>query len=209
VGVVILRAPDIAVRHHGGGSGWTRQGLLVASVFENRFETFVRTCPDADGAPAGGCEATLARAFAQPHDAHTGAEALLGMRPRGQNGCDHLGGGLTRLRGPKHEPLGRPCGRGLVGCGHVDGHRAVTPFAGRTLMAGHPCALVEDFDDLRTETDLELLLDQSVGHGVIVAVDFHVVVDVDAHQFPLGILLGLGGQWSESGTVKGLEHALA
>jgi hypothetical protein len=79
--VVILRAPDIAMRHHGGGSEWTRQGLLVESVFAHRFDTLVRTRTDADGAPAGGFAALLARAFAQPHAAQTGAEALLGMRP--------------------------------------------------------------------------------------------------------------------------------
>jgi hypothetical protein len=181
------------MRNHGGGSGWTRQGLLVEIVFENRCNTFVRTRTDADGALAGGFKATLAIAFTQPHDAQTGAEALLGMRPRGQNGFDHLGDGLARFRCPENEPLGRPFGIVLVGFGHVDGHRAVAPFEGRTLMAGHPCALVEDFDDLRTETDLELLLDEGVGHGVVVAFNFHVGVDVNAHQFPLGILIGLGG----------------
>ena len=81
VSVVILRAPDIAVRNHGGASGWTRQGLLGESVVENRCDTFVRTCTDAEGAPAGGFAATLALALAQPHEAQTGAEALLGMRP--------------------------------------------------------------------------------------------------------------------------------
>ena len=151
---------------------------------------------------AGGFEAALAIAFAQPHNAQTGAEALLGMRPRGEDGFDHLGGGLARFRGPENEPLGRPGGIVLVGFGHVDGHRAVAPFEGRTLMAGHPFALGEDFNDLRTETDLELLLDQGVGHGVVVAFNFYVVVNVDAHQFPRGILIGLGGQWAESGTVK-------
>ena len=55
--VVILRATDIAVRHHGGGSGWTRQGLLVEIVFEDRFNTLVRTRTDADGAVAGGFKA--------------------------------------------------------------------------------------------------------------------------------------------------------
>src|SRR4029453_2523882 len=152
VGVVILRATDIVMREHGGGSGLTRQGLLVEIMFENRFDTLVRTPTDADGAPTGGFEAALAIAFAQPHNAQTRAEALLGMRPRGQNGFDHLGGGLARFRGPENEPLGCPFGIVLVGFGHVDGHRAVAPFEGRTLMAGHPFALVEDFDDLRTET---------------------------------------------------------
>jgi hypothetical protein len=181
------------MRHHGGGSGWTRQGLRIESVCENRCNTFVQPRTDADGALAGGFKATLAIAFTQPHAAQTGAEALLGMRPRGQNGFAHLGGGLARFRGPENEPLGRPCGIVLVGFGHVDGHRAVAPFAGRRRMAGHPFTLVEDCDDLRTETDLELLLDEGVGHGVIVAFNCHVVVDVAAPQFPLGILLGLGG----------------
>ena len=202
MGVVILRAADIAVRHHGGGSGWTRQGLRVESMLEDRLDPLIRTRTDADGAVAGGFEAALARAFAQPHAAHTGAEALVGMRSRGEDGVDHLGRGLTRFRGPEHEPLGRPFGRVLVGFGHVDGHHAVAPCEGRTLLAGPPCALAEDCNDLRTETDLERLLDQGVGHGGGGAFTFSVVVKVDAHEFPLGIRIGLGGQWAESGTVK-------
>lgn len=79
--MVILRATDIPVRNHGGGSGWTRQGLLVEIVFEDRFNTLLRTCPDADGAVAGSFKAPIAIAFAQPHDAQTRAEALLGMGP--------------------------------------------------------------------------------------------------------------------------------
>ena len=39
--VVILRATDIAVGHHGGGRGVTRQGLLVEIVFEDGFNTLV------------------------------------------------------------------------------------------------------------------------------------------------------------------------
>src|SRR5215470_4199824 len=139
------------MRNDGGGSGWTRQRLLVEIVFENRFDTLVRTRTDADGAPAGGFEAALAITFAQPHDAQTGAEALLRMRPRGQNGFDPLGGGLTRFRGPEHEPLRGPFGIVLVSFGHVEGHRRVTPLEGRPLVTGHPFALVEDFDDLGTE----------------------------------------------------------
>ena len=110
-----------------------------------------------------------------------------------ENRFDHLGGGLARFRCPEHEPLWGPFGIVLVGLGHVGGHRAVAAFEGRPLVAGHPCALVEDFDDLGTEAHLELLLHQGVGHGIIVPVDFHVVVDVHADQFPLGILIGLGG----------------
>jgi len=79
--VVILRATDIAMRNHGGGSGGTRPGRLDEIVCEDRCDTLVRTRTAADGAAAGGCEARSAVAFAAPHDAQTRAEAVLGMRP--------------------------------------------------------------------------------------------------------------------------------
>jgi hypothetical protein len=66
---------------HGGGSGGTREGLLVESVFEDRLDTLGRTRAKADGASAGGFEARIAGAFAEPHEAQTRAEALLGRRP--------------------------------------------------------------------------------------------------------------------------------
>ena len=158
---------------------------------------------------AGRFETAIALVFAQPHHASTGTEALLGMRPRGEHGCDHLGGGLACFRRPEHASLRCPGGIVLVCLGHMGSHRAVAPPEGRTLVTGHPSALVEEFDDLRTETRLELLLDEGVGHGIGVPVDVHVIIDVHAAQFPLGICIGWGGQRSEGGTVQGLEHALA
>jgi hypothetical protein len=77
----ILRASDMAMGEHGGGRRWTGQGLAIQIMCENRCTTLIRTRPDAERAPAGGFEATLAIAFPEPHDAQTGAEALLGMRP--------------------------------------------------------------------------------------------------------------------------------
>ena len=76
-------------------------------------------------------------------------------------------------------------------------------------MAGHAFALVEEFHDLRTQTYVELLLDQRIGHGVVVAFDFHVVINIDAGVFPLGIFIGLGGQRAEGGTVERLKQLLA
>ena len=81
VRVVIRRATAMAMGDHRGGSGWTRQGLLVERVCEDRLETRVRTGADADGASAGGFEALRAIALAESHEAQTRTEALLGMRP--------------------------------------------------------------------------------------------------------------------------------
>ena len=113
------------------------------------------------------------------------------------------------FRRPENQPVWCPFGIVLVGLGHVGGHRAVAPPEGRPLVTGHPSALMEDFDDLRTEARLELLLDEGIRHGIVVPIDFHVIIDVHADQFPLGVLIQLGGQRSEGGTVQGLEHALA
>ena len=68
---------------------------------------------------------------------------------------------------------------------------------------------MEALDDLGTEAHVALLRDQALGHGIVVPFDCHVVVDVDADQFPHGILLGLGGERSEGGTLQGLDEALA
>src|SRR5262245_50489132 len=65
-----------------------------------------------------------------------------------------------------------------MGLGHVGSHRAVAPPKGRTLVTGHPFALVDEFNHLGTETRLELLLDQGVGYGIVVPVDVHVIIDV-------------------------------
>ena len=91
------------------------------------------------------------------------------------------------------EPLGRPFRIVLVGGGHVRRDRAVAALEGGAPMTGDACALVEEFHHLGTEAHVELLLDQRIGHGVVVAVDFHVVIDIDPGELPLGIFIGLGG----------------
>ena len=66
-------------------------------------------------------------------------------------------------------------------------------------MTGHAFALVEEFHHLRTQPHVELLLDQRIGHGVVVAVDFHMVINIDPGKFPLGIFIGLDGRGRRAG----------
>jgi hypothetical protein len=96
-----------------------------------------------------------------------------------------------------------------MGLWHMRRHRCMAAFVGRAGVTRHPRAFVKDFDDVDTQAHVELLLDQRVGDGVVVPVDFHVVINVDADQFPLGILIGLRGEWSERRTGEGLEQTLA
>ena len=67
-------------------------------------------------------------------------------------------------------------------------------------MAGHAVPLVKKFHDLRTQPDVELLLDQRIGHGVVVAFDFYVVINVDPGVFPFSIFIGLRWQGPEGGS---------
>ena len=107
---------------------------------------------------------------------------------------------------PVDQPLGRPFGIVSVGGRHVRRDRTVAAFEGGAPVAGHAFALVEEFHHLGTQADLELLLDQRVGHRVVVAFDFDVVIDIDAGEFPLGIFIGLRGQGPEGGAVERLKQ---
>jgi hypothetical protein len=64
-------------------------------------------------------------------------------------------------------------------------------FMGRAPVAGDAFALGEEFHHGSTEADVQLLAHQRVGHGVVVAFDLHVVINIDSGEFPLGILIGL------------------
>src|SRR5438128_61156 len=126
-----------------------------------------------------------------------------------QNGFDDLRGGWAAVDRPTDQALWGP-GRILpVRFRHVRGDGAVTPLEGRALVAGDPFALVEDFHHLGAEAYLKLLLDQRVGHRVVVPGDLDVVVDVHTDLSPLGIIIGLGWEWAEGRAVERLKQTLA
>lgn len=115
--------------HVGGGSfGLIWQGLAIEIVFENRFNTLIRTRSDSHGSPTSRLQTVVTIAFAQAHDAQTGAEAMLGMGTRGENGFDDLSACRAGFFGPPDETRRRPLGVVLVGLGHVGDDGGVTPF---------------------------------------------------------------------------------
>lgn len=76
-------------------------------------------------------------------------------------------------------------------------------------MTRDACALVEAFHHLGAQAHVELLLDQRLGHRVVVAVAFHVVINIDPGELPLGICVGLGGQGPEGRAVERRQQLLA
>src|SRR5256885_1309067 len=100
------------------------------------------------------------------------------MGPGGENGFHHTGGGLPTGSRPTDQPLGRPLDIMSVSFGHVSRDGAMAPFEEDAWVTGHPFAMMEDFDHLSRQSHLELLFDQCVGYGIVMAVDVHVVVDI-------------------------------
>ena len=85
----------------------------------------------------------------------------------------------------------------------------VAPLVGRALVAGHAFPLREHFHDVSTQAYIELLFNQRVGHRVVVAFDFHVVIDIDTNLFPLGIFVGLNREGLERRAVERRKQLLA
>jgi hypothetical protein len=68
-------------------------------------------------------------------------------------------------------------------------------------MACHAGLLVEEFDHLRPHAHLELRLDEGRGHRRGVALDCHMIINVDAGPWPLGLCIGLDRQGLSGGAV--------
>jgi hypothetical protein len=68
---------------------------------------------------------------------------------------------------------------------------------------------MEELDHLGAHAHLKLLLDKGIGHRIVVAVDFDMIINVDAGQFPLGIFIGLGREGLQGGAVEHLKKTLS
>lgn len=72
-------------------------------------------------------------------------------------------------------------------------------------MTGDPLAVMETFHRLLGESGLEGLLDQGVGHRVVMPVDRDVVIDIHPHLFPGGVDVRRCRQRAHGGAVDGRE----
>jgi hypothetical protein len=107
------------------------------------------------------------------------------------------------------QALGCPCGIVLVGLGHVGGHRTMAAFVGRALGAGDALPLGAAFHHRGPQADVQLRAHQRVGHGVGVAFNLHVVIDMDPGELPLRIRLGLRWQGPERWAIEWSKQLLA
>jgi hypothetical protein len=72
-------------------------------------------------------------------------------------------------------------------------------------VAGHAGIFVKAFYRALGVAHIELFTDQPKGHAVVMALDFHMVVDVDGGLFPFSELVGLIRQRFEGRLVDFVE----
>ena len=89
------------------------------------------------------------------------------------------------------KPLRAPFGVAPVRARHVIGQRAVPRTAVAPRMCRHPLAAVEHLDGARGGAGVDLFADQRMRHRVEEACDLDMIVDADAGEVPVGILVVL------------------
>ena len=144
---------------------------------DDRGNALVSERADRDGAGGDGLGPRRVEMLEQPQDAEAGAEALLRMRPVGEDGDDQpLGLGADR-GAPAAEPLGRPFRVAPVGARHVVGIGAVPAAAVAALMDGDALAPMEDLNDTSRRARIHLLADQLVRHRIEKAIELDMVIE--------------------------------
>src|ERR1700679_488305 len=105
--VEIALAADVAVAQ-GLVIGRLVEESAIEAVLEDRADRGDGASLDQDAASAGGIEACIVVAPGQRQNAEAGAKALLGMRPRRDDGLEKRRGGGADLLAGGDQPSGRP-----------------------------------------------------------------------------------------------------
>ena len=185
------------------------QGLLVEPVLEDRIDTAIGAGSKVQRPAAGGFQAVLAGGLAQTNDPQTRPIALLGMGFALQDLAHQLGTGRAGLLRPLHDAPGRPFQVFLVGLGAMLVERREQSRLGAAGVRGDALAVVEHLDGRGGQTHVQRLMDQLVGHAVVMLVHHDVVVDVHAGLRPGGQLKRRRGQGQQLWLFIGFKPTVA
>ena len=186
----------------GGRLRWIApKGLLVESFFQDGLHVFVGVRLNEESSGTGGLQALGGVEFAQADDAQAGAEPLFRMGSMFEDGGDEFFGLGSCLSGPVDDAGRGPLEVFLMRFGHVLWQGGKSSWAMTSGMAGHPVVFAEDFDGGGSESEVDLFFDQRIRDAVVMAVDLHMIVDIDPGLFPFGELVGLFGKRLQGGFV--------
>ena len=114
------------------------------------------------------------------------------MRPFAQDLGNEGNGLRADLGGPSLQSLGRELRVVAVLCGHVGCYGGVSSRLIHAPMTGHPLASMEALDGCGGDAHIELTLDEVVRHGVVMALHFDVIIDMNTRLLPFGVFIGGG-----------------
>ena len=83
--------------------------------------------------------------------------------------------------------------------GHVLGNRREAAGVMRAAMHPDPRAALKHFDGRGRESEIDDLMNEPMRHGVEMALDVDVIVDVHARLAPLGVHEALGRNGRKAG----------
>ena len=104
--------------------------------------------------------------------------------------ADQLCGSRATASRPAFQARRGPLAGLSVRLGHVGGDGGMPGLVDGASMAGDAPAAVEAFNGVSGDAHLHLLFDKRVGHGVVMAQDLNVIIDMHPGLFPFGILVG-------------------
>ena len=73
-------------------------------------------------------------------------------------------------------------------------------------MAGDALAAMEALDGVGGDAHVHLFFDERMGHGVVMAMDLDVIVDVDPGLLPLGVFVRVDGKWAQGRFIQLLKQ---
>ena len=122
---------------------------------------------------------------------------------------DELLGLGSCLSGPLDDTGRGPLQVFLMSFGPVLGQGGESSRVITSGVTGHPAVFEEDFDGGGGESHLDLLFNQLTRDAVVMAIDLHMIVDIDPSLFPFGKLIGRIGERFQGGLVQGFEEGPA
>ena len=96
-----------------------------------------------------------------------------------------------------------------MGVGHVLSDRREATHVMTAAMDPDPRAAMKDFDGRGREAQIDGLVDEPMRHGVQMALDVDVIVDVHARLAPLGVHEALGRQRPQGRLIEACEQIAA
>lgn len=134
---------------------------------------------------------------------------MLGIGLTFKQGLDHARSRRADRFSPVQQALRGPIGVFTVGNRHVFDHRGVLSPLWPADVTGNPLALVETFHRAYGQAHVHLRFDQPIRYGVIMPLDFNVIIDMNPRLFPFGEFIRDAGQRAQRGLLLGDEQGLS